>query len=51
MQALGEPEYVVSPSTPLVSTDIHENGWVCGEFVQHRGRSCYTLNELDKSKA
>lgn len=26
-----ESEYAVSPSTPLLSTAIDENGWVCGE--------------------
>ena len=29
---LQESEYAVSPSTPLLSTAIDENGWVCGQF-------------------
>lgn len=28
--ALQETDYQVSPSTPLLSTAIDENGWVCG---------------------
>ena len=30
--SLQESEYAVSPSTPLLSTAIDENGWVCGQF-------------------
>jgi len=31
---LQEAEYAVSPSTPLLSTAIEENGWVCGQFAR-----------------
>ena len=26
-----EDDYAVSPSSPLVSTALDDNGWVCGE--------------------
>jgi hypothetical protein len=28
-----ETEYAVSPNTPLLSTEVQENVWVCGEFA------------------
>lgn len=30
---LQDTEYQVSPSTPLLSTAIDENGWVCGKLL------------------
>lgn len=32
-QAEHETEYAVSPNTPLLSTEVQENAWVCGEFA------------------
>ena len=29
---LQEDDYAVSPSSPLVSTALDDNGWVCGEY-------------------
>lgn len=26
-----ETEYAVSPNTPLLSTEVQQNAWVCGE--------------------
>ncbi len=38
---LQEADYQVSPSTPLLSTAIEENGWVCGEL------GCVQQHQLD----
>ena len=33
LHCLQDTEYQVSPSTPLLSTAIDENGWVCGKLL------------------
>jgi hypothetical protein len=34
-----ETEYAVSPNTPLLSTEVQENVWVCGERRAHQACS------------
>ena len=38
-----ETEYAVSPVTPLLSTAIEENGWVCGTLPGWQGPSATHL--------
>jgi hypothetical protein len=49
---LGHPQeevFAVSPSTPLLSTAIDENGWVCGGFPPSTDLSCAIASHASQS--
>lgn len=45
-----ETDYAVSPNTPLLSTEVQENVWVCGELQAEtqRGRGRLAASRADR---